>query len=429
MVNYNTLYSKFYRLKLFVFIFFLPIVCFAQSIAVKERMAEKGYLNYQLEVGSAYFMGNGVNQDYTKALKYYIMAAEQGSAEAQQIVGYMYLYGKGTEVNYQEAFRWYRKSAEQNNMESQYCLGLMYFEGKGVETDKKEAFKWFLLAAEQGHSTAQNNLGYFYHQGVGTNKDIEKALFWYTKAADAGNKDAIYNLALLYLNDEDVPNDYNKSIEYLKKISDQPRAQAYLGICHFYGYGVETNYQIAVDYLKKALGKMTGMAGKIGLCYLKGGPGLKADYAKAAEYFSLGIKEDNCPYSLNGLGVCYQKGLGMEKNPAKAIELFNKAIQVTPKYAAPYANIGICYYEGLGVNKDYKQAVEWFTKSMEVNPEYPSAEGMNYLAKCYRFGRGGLKANMSKADELEKEAAKIDDSFAIMRLGFFKKSTQHTLPK
>ncbi len=57
-----------------------------------------------------YTNGEGVTQDYQKALKWYRLAAEQGHADAQNNLGVMYSYGDGVPQDYQEALKtdcWY----------------------------------------------------------------------------------------------------------------------------------------------------------------------------------------------------------------------------------------------------------------------------------------------------------------------------------
>ena len=47
---------------------------------------------------------------------WYRQAAEQGNAYAQNNLGVCYYNGEGVEQSYDEAVRWYEKSALQNNV-------------------------------------------------------------------------------------------------------------------------------------------------------------------------------------------------------------------------------------------------------------------------------------------------------------------------
>jgi hypothetical protein len=67
--------------------------------------------------------------------------AEAGDADAQYNLGAMYDFGQGVEQDFKEAVKWYRKAADQGLAEAQFNLGMMYDQGQGVEQDFKEAVK------------------------------------------------------------------------------------------------------------------------------------------------------------------------------------------------------------------------------------------------------------------------------------------------
>ncbi|MBQ3646459.1 MAG: sel1 repeat family protein, partial [Synergistaceae bacterium] len=69
------------------------------------------------------------NFDFNATLK----LAENGDAEAQNRIGVAYNNGEGVEQNYSEAMKWYLKSAEQNYPYAFDNLGSMYQNGLGVE--------------------------------------------------------------------------------------------------------------------------------------------------------------------------------------------------------------------------------------------------------------------------------------------------------
>ena len=91
--------------------------------------------------------------------------ADNDDAEALYNKGNCYYLGKGVKQDYTEAVKWYRKAAEQGNADAQYDLGHCYQYGHGVEKDYVEAVKWYRKAAEQGDADAQCNLGYCYDCG------------------------------------------------------------------------------------------------------------------------------------------------------------------------------------------------------------------------------------------------------------------------
>ena len=70
--------------------------------------------------------------------------------------------GEGIEVNYTEAVKWYLKAAAQGNAKAQGNLGVMYANGHGCEEDMGEAVRLYQQAADQGTCSAQCNLADMY---------------------------------------------------------------------------------------------------------------------------------------------------------------------------------------------------------------------------------------------------------------------------
>ena len=116
--------------------------------------------------------------------------AEAGNAIAQSNLGVMYDSGEGVEQDFKEAAKWYRKAADQGEAMAQSNLGLMYHQGQGVEQDFKEALKWYQKAADQGNAMAQNNLGFMYANGQGVEQNYVTAYAWWNIAATNGNQNA-----------------------------------------------------------------------------------------------------------------------------------------------------------------------------------------------------------------------------------------------
>ena len=83
--------------------------------------------------------------------------AKAGDPVAQYNLGVMYAQGEGLEQDYTEAVKWYRKAADQGRAEAQYNLGVMYDNGEGVEQDYVQALKWYNLSAASGDENAKTN--------------------------------------------------------------------------------------------------------------------------------------------------------------------------------------------------------------------------------------------------------------------------------
>ena len=88
-----------------------------------QELAEQGHAPAQLWLGFRYREGDGVPQDYTKAVEWFRKAAEQGDATAQLFLGCCYRDGDGVPQDYLKAVEWFRKAAEQGDARAQFCLG------------------------------------------------------------------------------------------------------------------------------------------------------------------------------------------------------------------------------------------------------------------------------------------------------------------
>ena len=144
------------------------------SISVLRAVSAVGYPTdpvEQFKLGSRYYNGDGVAQDYSKAVYWFGKAAEQGLADAQYNLGVFYVAGWGVSQDYAKAAYWYGKAAEQGDADAQFNFGVCHFAGQGVPRDYAKAAYWYGKAAGQGHADAQKNLGYCYAAGLGVDLD------------------------------------------------------------------------------------------------------------------------------------------------------------------------------------------------------------------------------------------------------------------
>ena len=82
----------------------------------------------------------------------------RGNRPAEHNIGTCYFEGEGVDQDYAKALEWYLKAAEKKNPTSQYMIGWIYQAGFGVTQDIEEAKKWYLMSAEQGYEDAKKAL-------------------------------------------------------------------------------------------------------------------------------------------------------------------------------------------------------------------------------------------------------------------------------
>ena len=107
----------------------------ADSLGRRITAAERGDSDEMLSRGDMYFNGEGVEQDYAKAVEWYTKAAELGETNAMSNLGYMYANGEGVEQDKTAAVQWFTKAADLGHADAMFNLGVMYYNGDGVEQD------------------------------------------------------------------------------------------------------------------------------------------------------------------------------------------------------------------------------------------------------------------------------------------------------
>jgi TPR repeat protein len=192
---------------------------------VRSR-AERGDAKAQDRLGSIFYYGKGVPQDYAEAIRWYRKAAEQGNAMAQNALASMYDRGTGLPQDYVEAVRWSRKAADKGDAKGQYSLAYMYHEGRGVPQDYTEAARWARKAADKGLADAQYSLGNSYRDGQGVPRDYAEAVRWYYKAAEQGEAKAQYALGYMYSKGQGVVQDDAEAMRWYDKAAEQGDAKA-----------------------------------------------------------------------------------------------------------------------------------------------------------------------------------------------------------
>jgi TPR repeat protein len=160
------------------------------SLIFKKWKAKKGDVRSQLLLGYYYGLGIKVNQDYSEAVNWFMMAANREDPYAQFWVGTCYLCGDGVSKDIKEALRWLNLSADSGFTHAQDILSWKNYKHLDTRDQKTtEAVRWLRLAISNGDADSQYNLGNFYSFGVGSNS--REAYKWFCLAAKQGDIRAI----------------------------------------------------------------------------------------------------------------------------------------------------------------------------------------------------------------------------------------------
>ena len=159
-------YGSHTAMKALVAFFFGTLLCAAQKPAdcwdSQEHILQclqAGDADVAFTMGNRYDRGEGVDQDFKEAMKWYRLSADHGNPKAQVNIGFLYKEGKGVPQDHAEAFRWYRLAADQGLPRGQAAVGVAYATGEGILQDYSAAVDWCRKAAKQGDESGQGCLG------------------------------------------------------------------------------------------------------------------------------------------------------------------------------------------------------------------------------------------------------------------------------
>ncbi|MBN9669699.1 caspase family protein [Roseibium aggregatum] len=113
-----------------------------------------------------------------------------------------------------------------------------------------------------------------------------------------------------------------------------------------------------------------------GLAYMRLNPDEERyDPEQAVELLQDAVDEGD-PEAMFELGRLYEKGIGVEQDVKKALELFHRSAD--EKFADAINDLGFLHFQGgLGVPRDQKKAIDYFSKAAELR--HPEAM-FNYAA-------------------------------------------------
>ena len=193
-------------------------------------------------MGVLYDTGEGVEQNYTKALALYKRAAAAGSAAGAFNVGVFYDSGIGVTTDRQQAAAWYRKAAEKGFARAEYNLALMEEDGVGVPRNRTRAIALFRQAAAQGLGAARSHLAALGQRDIQPSvKPKDDALADFQRAQDTLlNRGAAEAARIATL--------FRRAADHHNAVAEYD-----LGYCYEHGVGVVADRAQARSWYERAL--------------------------------------------------------------------------------------------------------------------------------------------------------------------------------
>lgn len=361
---------------------------------------------------AALYLANGYAgvKDPEKSKAYYEKAAELGSCFAMVELSFLYENGDGVEQSYEKAFELLNRAAQEEYPYAMFRVGLYQEKGVLGEPQLEEAFGWYQKAAEAGDLEGIFALGRCYKNGIGTEENMDAALEWFVKGAEQEEARCLTELGLAYENGNGVEENAQQAIDYMKKAAERNYgyAQFKMGDYYLFGYGscMEDNAQ-AVEWYEKAIENGVPMA------MLRMGDYYLYDYGKLNEsekafgYYRQAAEQE---WYNEGMGICYEMGIGVEDNETEAFKYYTLAAD-TGNVTSMFRT-GLCYYNGVGVKQSYPEAYRWFNDAAG----YENIHATYYVGKMMMYGEG-CTPNPEAAVQYLQKAAERDYNKAQFELG------------
>ncbi len=303
--------------------------------------------------------------------------AQNGDAIAQYNLGVCYSSGLGIKMDSVQAISWWRKSAAQGNAPAMYNLGYSYVDAIGVKVDLAQGVAWYRKSAELGHVPAMCNLGICYDEGVGVAAEVSEAIKWLGRAAAKGDAAAAVRLDLIRSRLEAFKNRLADSGNKSRGASG-----AFTQPSENLNGTLDKEKAFTILKLKAEKGDPVSQH-ILGISY-QFGFSVAKDPVLAVKWFRLSADQGNA-YAKYSLGFCYKNGVGVLKDPEQGVWWIRKSAD--QGFAMAQSYLGFCLEIGDGMLKDPPQAITWYRKAAEQG----FARAQLSLGNCYENGIGVLK--------------------------------------
>lgn len=172
------------------------------------------------------------------------------------------------------------------------------------------------------------------------------------------------------------------SLEDEEKMISKKVAEYELALCFL----KENNVEDAVKHLLLAVEPCNEMDRyNWGIIYYKG-VGVEKDYAKALKWFELAA-EKNYASAERILGWMYCNGEGVEKNEEKAAELFVRAVEHGYEDAATRYMAGQSFLYAISVEQDIDKGVQLLRKAANMERDENCRAAQRLLGELYYEGK------------------------------------------
>lgn len=353
-----------------------------RQLTIIEKLREaanNGNIASQIDLANRYQKGEGVKQDFKKAVAYFKKAAKNGDIGAMVKYGVCLLEGEGVdnhnreeaEENYKKAAKYFEKTIERGQDENaMYYYSLQLLEGKGVEKDTEKAIYYLKNAADLHQADAENKYGMMLEFGSKeVKKNVKEAIKYYRKSSDHGNEVGMFNYADILEKGKHV----EQNVKEAARLFRLSYKRGYIpAICRYgemllEGRGVDADPNEASRLFLLAIqNKYTSAYVSLGQMYLTGN-GFDKNEEEATRLFKMAADAGNVRGMIQ-YGISLEEGIGCKKDVVKALELYKKSIAKGSKIALTKAAKLLLLGED-GVDEDLETAIDYLSTAKENGDE------------------------------------------------------------
>ncbi|KAI4130823.1 MAG: hypothetical protein LQ347_003229 [Umbilicaria vellea] len=362
-----------------------------------DLMSRKGDLKATFSLGRLHYEGSRTMKRNLRTARAYFMIvsrtywAKDGTiisddtngngkiaAKAAGYLGRIFLRGEGMEQNFEKALTWFRRGVANGDSLCQYELGLMYLHGYGVRKDAVTAADYFKEASNQDFASAQVYLGQLYlDQG-----DVQTAIRYFELAARHGHIEAFYHLAEISNNGVGRERSCGVATAYYKIVAEkvetihssfQEANKAYEAgdietALVEYMMAAEQGYESAQANVAYLLDEHRSILPLDRLVpWKKRRSSLLRNAILALVYWTRSAKQSNID-SMVKMGDYYFGGYGIDADMEKAATCYQAAAEFQQSAQALW-NLGWMHENGLGVEQDFHLAKRFYDQALETNQE------------------------------------------------------------
>ncbi|TEA22516.1 Protein sel-1-like protein 1 [Colletotrichum sidae] len=371
-----------------------------------DLMSQKGDAKASYNLGRIYYDGQrGLDRDLDLARKYFFTVAkrywkkdgrlldnhkqgiEKTASKAAGFIGRMYLRGDGIDQSFDQAKRWFERGISHGDAQSQYGLGLMMLHGYGTPKNIAMATDLFKAAAEQDYAPAQIELGVLYLDQGGA-EDVRIANNYFELAARYGQIEAHYYLAEMIYHGVGRDKTCSMALGYYKNVAEkaEPLVSSWAEANQAYYYGdhelafleyvmaAEQGYERAqnnVAFILDPLKSSTPLPDWLALPQWLGAAISSSSLLKnprlALMYWTRSSRQSNVDSQVK-MGDYYFFGIGSEPEVNKAVQCYTGASDYSQSAQALW-NLGWMHENGIGLTQDFHLAKRYYDQALEVNEE------------------------------------------------------------